>query len=54
MNVVMTSEGKFVEIQGTAEGEPFSEEELAALLSLAKRGNLELARLQREALAASV
>ena len=29
MNVVMTSEGKFVEIQGTAEGEPFSEEELA-------------------------
>ena len=54
MNVVMTSEGKFVEIQGTAEGEPFSEEELAALLSLAKRGNLELVRLQREALAASV
>lgn len=52
MNVVMTSEGKFVEIQGTAEGAPFSEEELAALLALAKRGNLELARLQREALAA--
>lgn len=52
MNVVMTSEGKFVEIQGTAEGAPFSEEELAALLALAKRGNAELARLQREALAA--
>ena len=51
MNVVMTSEGKFVEIQGTAEGAPFSEEELAALLALAKRGNAELARLQREALA---
>ena len=52
MNVVMTSEGKFVEIQGTAEGAPFSEEELAVLLALAKRGNAELARLQREALAA--
>lgn len=54
MNVVMTSEGKFVEIQGTAEGAPFSEEELAALLALAKRGNAELARLQREALADSL
>lgn len=36
MNVVMTASGKFVEIQGTAEGEPFSDEQLASLLSCAK------------------
>ncbi len=37
MNVVMTRSGKFVEIQGTAEGEPFSSEELQALLVCAKK-----------------
>ena len=36
MNVVMTASGKFVEIQGTAEGEPFSDEQLVSLLSCAK------------------
>lgn len=36
MNIVMTASGKFVEIQGTAEGEPFSDEQLAGLLSCAK------------------
>ncbi len=36
MNIVMTSQGKFVEIQGTAEGEPFSKEQLEALLECAK------------------
>lgn len=36
MNVVMTASGKFVEVQGTAEGEPFSEEQLQALLSCAR------------------
>jgi ribonuclease PH len=36
MNIVMTSAGKFVEIQGTAEGEPFSKEQLEALLDCAK------------------
>jgi ribonuclease PH len=36
MNIVMTSEGKFVEIQGTAEGEPFSADQLTALLDCAK------------------
>ena len=51
MNVVMTSLGGFVEIQGTAEGEPFSAEELAKLIALATRGNADLARAQREALA---
>ena len=37
MNVVMTSAGKYVEIQGTAEGDPFSEGDLAKLLALAKK-----------------
>jgi ribonuclease PH len=38
MNVVMTSSGRFVEVQGTAEGEPFSKAELDELLSLAEHG----------------
>lgn len=50
MNVVMTAAGGFVEIQGTAEGAPFSEDELSELIRLAKIGNAELARLQSEAL----
>lgn len=50
MNVVMTSRGAFVEIQGTAEGEPFSKEDLSRLLALAEKGNAQLARLQRAAL----
>lgn len=51
MNVVMTSLGGFVEIQGTAEGTPFTDEDLMKLLALAKKGNARLAELQREALA---
>ncbi|NQY73448.1 MAG: ribonuclease PH [Candidatus Margulisbacteria bacterium] len=39
MNVVMTESGKFVEVQGTAESEPFSSSELNGLLSLAEKGN---------------
>lgn len=50
MNVVMTAAGGFVEIQGTAEGAPFTDEELTELIRLAKKGNAELARLQSEAL----
>ena len=46
MNVVMTGKGGFVEIQGTAEGVPFSSEELNALLALAQKGIAELSRLQ--------
>jgi ribonuclease PH len=38
MNVVMTSSGRFVEVQGTAEGMPFSKRELDELLSLAEHG----------------
>ncbi|WP_434632970.1 ribonuclease PH [Chromobacterium sp. CV08] len=51
MNVVMTGNGRFVEVQGTAEGEPFSEEEMSAMLALARKGIAELLALQREALA---
>ena len=51
MNVAMTGEGKFVEIQGTAEGLPFSRAELDRMLSLAKTGIDGLIDAQREALA---
>jgi len=50
MNVVMTGAGKFVEVQGTAEGEAFSRRELDALLDLAGRGIAELVGLQKKAL----
>ncbi len=51
MNVVMGNDGGIIEIQGTAEAEPFTEEEFAAMLKLAKQGIGELHRLQQEALA---
>ncbi|HXR59682.1 MAG TPA: ribonuclease PH [Burkholderiales bacterium] len=50
MNVVMTAGGKFVELQGTAEGEPFARAELEQLLLLAGRGIGELIAQQRRAL----
>ncbi len=50
MNVVCTGDGKFVEVQGTAEGQPFDRAELDALLDLAAGGCVELTRLQQEAL----
>lgn len=50
MNVVMTGSGRFVEIQGTAEGDPFSREDLGALLDLAAKGNREIRDAQAEAL----
>jgi ribonuclease PH len=51
MNVVMTGDGRFVEVQGTAEGEPFDRAELDDLLELAARGCAELTRRQLQALA---
>jgi ribonuclease PH len=51
MNVVMTSSGRFIEVQGTAEGMPFTKGELDELLSLAEHGIAELLDLQTEALA---
>jgi len=51
MNVVMTGSGHFVEVQGTAEGEPFTREQLSRLLDLASQGIAQLVQLQRAALA---
>lgn len=51
MNVVMTSDGRFVEIQGTAEGEPFSRGALNAMLLLAEHGIRQLFDTQMQALA---
>jgi len=50
MNVVMTEGGRFVEVQGTAEGEPFSREDLDVMLELAEKGIKKLCAHQREAL----
>jgi ribonuclease PH len=47
MNIVMTSGGKFIEIQGTAERDPFSKEDMDALLILAQKGIEELFTIQR-------
>lgn len=52
MNVAMASGGRYVEIQGSAEREPFDPEQLVALLELARRGCRQLAKLQRQAIAA--
>ncbi|MGE0356378.1 MAG: ribonuclease PH [Burkholderiales bacterium] len=51
MNVVMTGAGGFVEIQGTAEGAPFSREEMERLLALAQKGIAQIVAMQRAALA---
>ena len=48
MNVVMTGSGKLVEVQGTAEGAPFTEATLLQMLKLAKRGIHELTRIQKK------
>ena len=51
MNVVQTGDGRFIEVQGTAEHAPFDRSELGSLLDLAATGNTRLAALQRRALA---
>jgi len=50
MNVVMTDDGRFIEVQGTGEETPFSRESLMKLLELAEKGNRELIELQKECL----
>ncbi len=50
MNVVMTEDGRFIEVQGTAEDEPFDREELNEMLKLAEKGAMELQDMQRRAL----
>jgi len=51
MNVVMTSSGKFVEVQGTAEGAAFSRSEMDTMLGLAEKGIREILDLQQQVLA---
>jgi len=48
MNVIMTGSGEFIEIQGTAEREPFSKEQMDEMLALAKKGIEELFAIQRK------
>lgn len=50
MNVIMTGSGKFIEVQGTAEGEPFDFQTLQAQLALAQSGIEELTNIQKDAL----
>ena len=54
MNVVMTESGKLVEVQGTAEGEPFSRARLNELLDLAEHGLKQIFAMQREAVEAAL
>ena len=51
MNVVCTGDGRFIEVQGTAEGEPFHAEQMESLMALAKQGLQTLVAKQREAIA---
>ena len=51
MNIVCTGSGRFIELQGTAEQEPFSREQMDEMLALAEKGLKELFELQRKALA---
>lgn len=53
MNIVMTGDGRFVEVQGTAEADPFDRDVLDALLDLGVKGCADLTVLQQAALAAS-
>ena len=53
MNVVCTGDGRFIEVQGTAEGSPFTREQMDNLLELAKQGIDHLVRLQRQAIEAA-
>jgi len=50
MNVVMTEDGRIIEVQGTAEGEPFTHEELLSLLALARGGIESIVAMQKAAL----
>jgi ribonuclease PH len=53
MNVAMTASGKFVEIQGTAELRPFTEDEMLKMLALARKGITKLIKLQNQAVSAA-
>ena len=51
MNIIMTESGKMIEVQGTAEGFPFSRSQLDELLDLGEKGVKELTQFQKQALA---
>jgi ribonuclease PH len=51
MNIVCTGDGRFIEVQGTAEREPFTRGQMDSLLALAARGIESLVAIQREAIA---
>jgi len=50
MNVVLTGDGKYIELQGTGEQYAFTDEELAAMINQAKKGINQLTQIQMEAL----
>jgi ribonuclease PH len=50
MNIVMTSEGDFIEVQGTAEGNPFSDAQMKSMIESAKKGIKQIIKKQKEAL----
>ena len=50
MNIVMTAQGKFVEIQGTAEGEPFDKDEMNNIIQLAEQGIIKILHIQKDVL----
>lgn len=52
MNVVMTDDGRFVEVQGTAEHEPFGERQLAGMLALARKGIRQILKIQEKTIKA--
>lgn len=54
MNLVMTGEGEFIEIQGTGEERPFSKAQMMALMEVGEKGILELVRLQQDVLSGKV
>jgi ribonuclease PH len=51
MNLVMAEDGRFIEVQGTAEAEPYSLEEMNAMIALGQKGIQELIGLQKNMLA---
>jgi len=53
MNIVCAGDGRFIEVQGTAEGQPFTREQMDDLLELGRKGIEQLVRLQRQAIDAA-
>jgi ribonuclease PH len=54
MNIVMNGAGRFIEVQGTAEGHAFTDDEFAAMLGLARSGIAEVIKVQNEAVSTAL